>query len=831
MLSPALAESLKRLSQREGVTLFMTLLAGFQTLLYRYSSQEDFCIGADIASRNRAEVEPLIGFFINMLVLRADLSGNPSFRELLNRVKAVCLGAYAHQDVPFEKLVEELQPRRALSHKPLFQVVLSLQNTDNRETQLKGLRLELVEFENDTAKCDLTLLVKDSEAGLSTVIVYSTDLFEGETIERMLVHLEVVLEALVKDVEQSVGEVVLLTAAEQEQLRQWNRTTAEYPTQKSVHELFEAQVENTPEAVAVSYEDQQLSYQELNERANQLAHYLQELGVGAETKVGICIERSIEMVTAMLATLKAGGAYVPLDPDYPRERLSFMIEDAEVTLLLTQERLVTHSLENREKAIRLDRDWPLIAKQSRENLCTEVTTDNLAYLIYTSGSTGVPKAVAISHQSLLNLIGWHQQTYHLESRTRASQVASFSFDAAVWEIWSCLCSGNSLYILDDETRAQPEALRDWLVQKQITAPFLPTPLGETVMDLAKADLGQVRSLLVGGDRLVTKPSGAESYEVINHYGPTEATVVATAGKVEAAAQGSGLPTIGTPIANVQVYVLDGRQRLVPVGIVGELYIGGAGLARGYWKRAELTAEKFIPHPYSEVGGARLYRTGDLAKHRADGEIEFIGRIDEQVKLRGYRIELGEIESVLNGHPAVAENVVMARVDAGNTDQQLLAYVVLNDVEQRPTNSELKSYLQERLPAYMLPAAFVYLAQLPLTANGKIDRQALPHPDETRADLGTVFVAPRTAEEEILTEIFQQVLKVECVGIHDSFFDLGGHSLRATQVVTRIRRRFNLDLPLTALFKAPTVASLLQLIEELLIAEITTLPEAEPDWVQ
>jgi len=695
-LPKSLSEALEALSQQEGVTLFMTLLAAFQILLHRYTQQEDIVVGSPIANRNRSEIEPLIGFFVNSLVLRTDLGGNPTFRELLSRVREVALGAYAHQDLPFEKLVEELHPERNLSQNPLFQVVFALQNAPMEALELPGLILNPLPFNTETTRFDLEFhlwersgngLWGERSQGISGFVVYSTDLFDEATINRMLGHFQTLLEAIVANPEQRLADLPLLSEAERHQLLvEWNDTQVDYPKELCIHQLFEAQVELNANSIAVIFENEQLTYQELNSRSNQLAHYLQKLGVGSEVRVGICVERSLDMVVGLLGILKAGAAYVPLDPAYPLERLSFMIEDAQVPVLLTQEKLIKRlpdsltgtqpdELIQNPIVVCLDKNWETIAQESQENPTSGVTADNLAYVIYTSGSTGKPKGVQVQHGGLLNLIFWHQQAFSVSSRDRVTQIAGMAFDACGWEIWPYLTAGASIYFPDYETRLSPEPLRDWLLSKAITISFLPTPLAEKVLLLDWPDDAALRILLTGGDKLHQYPLASPPFEVVNNYGPTENTVVTTSGHVPAKTQADVPPAIGRPIANTQVYVLDSHLQPVPIGIPGELYISGNGLARGYLNRPELTAERFIPNPFSHELGARLYKTGDLVCYQANGNIEFLGRLDDQIKIRGYRIELGEIESVLSQHPAVLQTVVMTREDVAD-EQRLVAYVAL-----------------------------------------------------------------------------------------------------------------------------------------------------------
>jgi amino acid adenylation domain-containing protein len=602
-----------------------------------------------------------------------------------------------------------------------------------------------------------------------------------------------------------------LTEAERHQLLfQWNDTQAEYPKDTCIHQLFDAQVERTPGAVAVVFEGQQLTYQELNCRANQLAHYLQKLGVGPEVLVGICMERSLDLIVGLLGILKAGGAYVPLDPTYPLERLAFMLEDAQVPVLLTQEQLLDKLPTSWAQVICLDADWQLIEQENEENSDSYTTGDNLAYVIYTSGSTGQPKGVEIQHSGLVNLVTWHQGTYNVEPTDRATQLASSAFDASVWEIWPYLTAGASLYIPNEETRTSLTELLNWLTTKAITICFLPTPLAEVLVDSQLPSGLQLRFLLTGGDKLHQVPQKPLPFCLVNHYGPTENTVVTTWAEVAHQAQKTTPPSIGRPIANTQVYILDSNLQPVRVGESGELYISGVGLARGYRNQPELTAEKFISNPFENSIFDRLYKTGDLVRYLSDGNIEFLGRIDYQVKIRGFRIELGDIEAALVQHPAVKQNVVLAREDIPG-DRRLVAYVNLYQ-EQTVGNKDLRSFLQSRLPDYMVPSTFVVLDALPLTPNGKVDRQALPAPDYNKTEREESFVAPRTHTEQLIVDTWAEVLGLERIGINDNFFELGGHSLLATQVLSRLDKAFGVELSLRTLFEAPTVTDLSDRIE-------------------
>jgi amino acid adenylation domain-containing protein/thioester reductase-like protein len=814
-LSASLTQKLKQFSQQQGVTLFMTLLAAFQTLLYRYTNQADICIGSPIANRNRPQIEPLIGFFVNTLVLRTDLSGNPSFQQLLGRVRQVALDAYAHQDLPFEMLVEQLQPERSLSYTPLFQVMFSLENAAAEPLALPGLTFDPLEIAIDIAKFDLTLSMEETERGLKGRLEYSTDLFEARRITRTIGHFQNLLEGIVAAPERRISEFPLLSESERHQLLvEWKDTQSDYPHDKCIHQLFEAQVERSPDAVAVVFEDEKLTYQELNSRANQLAHYLQKLGVGPEVLVGICVERSLEMVVGLLGILKAGGAYVPLDPAYPKERLAFMLEDAQVSVLLTQQRLVEMLPPYQAKVICLDKDWEAIAVHNQSNPSSEVTSHNLVYVIYTSGSTGKPKGAMNTHRGLCNRLLWMQDAYQLTTADRVLQKTPFSFDVSVWEFfWPLLC-GARLVVAQPGGHQDSAYLVKLIASQQITTiHFVPSMLQIFLEEPSLGACNCLKRVICSGEAL---PFALQERffarldaQLHNLYGPTEASIDVTFWDCRRQSDFPIVP-IGRPIANTQIYLLDRHLQPVPIGVPGELHIGGDGLARGYLNRPDLTSERFIPNPFSDKPGARLYKSGDLARYLPNGEIEYLGRIDHQVKVRGFRIELGEIEAVLSQHPAVRENVVVLRDDELG-DKRLVVYLV-HQPEQALTITELRSFLKEKLPEYMVPSVFVQLEALPLTPNGKVDRHALPAPEQTRPEQEAVYVAPRTPLEQQLAEIWAQVLGLEKVGIHDNFFDLGGHSLLITQLLAQVRDTFKVNLSLRSLFKEPTVANIAETIQ-------------------
>jgi amino acid adenylation domain-containing protein/FkbH-like protein len=826
-LSPELTTELKALTQREGVTLFMTLLAAFQTLLSRYSGQEEIVVGTPIAGRNRAETESLVGFFVNTLVLRTDLSGNPGFVELLRRVREAALGAYTHQDVPFELLVEELQPQRDMSRSPLFQVMMVFHNAPAAEVQTSGnLELGSIGVENQTAKFDLTLAVSETANGhLHTVWEYNTDLFAPATVERMMKHFQVLLDGVVQNPERQLSEFQLLSHGEREQiLSDWN-STADYPQDKCIHQLFEQQVDRTPGAVAVVIDQEQVTYRDLNERANRLAHYLRGLGVGPETLVGICVTRSIEMVVGLLGILKAGGAYVPLDPAYPHERLSFMIEDAQVSVLLTQQALLDSLPRQSCRTLCIDSDCPAVASCSARNPLTETTTDNLAYVIYTSGSTGQPKGVLITHGNVGRLFAATRAACEFDSSDVWTLFHSFAFDFSVWELWGALLYGGRLVIVPFWVSRSPEEFSQLLINERVTV-LSQTPSAFRQLAPVMAQAGgndALRLIIFGGEALELRSLapwmdhfGDEQPRLINMYGITETTVHVTQRRVLTGDGQQSGSFIGRALPDLSLYILDSGMQPAPVGVNGELYVGGAGVARGYLHRSELTAERFVPHPYSAAAGARLYRSGDVARYLENGEIEYVGRADSQVKVRGYRVELGELREKLNAHQEVTDSLVVL------VGEMLVGYYVS---QQELQAGELRAWLRERVIEETIPNIFVHLNAMPLTINGKIDYSALPDIEHIRARVGGHSESARTPAEEILCAIWADLLHVERVSIHDNFFDLGGHSLLATQLVSRIRLAFNVELPLRRLFEHPTVSALALVIETQLRSDASPAPPA------
>jgi amino acid adenylation domain-containing protein/non-ribosomal peptide synthase protein (TIGR01720 family) len=806
ILPRALAASISSLSQSAGVTVYMTLLAAFQVLLSRYTNQEDIAVGSPVAGRNRAETEDLIGYFVNTLVMRTDLSGNPSFRDVLGRVRDVALGAYTHQDVPFERLVDGLKVERDLSRTPLFQVMFILQNAPSEVVELPGLTIRPMEYELGTAKFDLSLLMMDQPEGLLCHLEYNSDLFDAETVERMLKNFQILLEGAINNADTPIAELPILSETERHTiLSVWNDTAHVSEVKERIHEMFEQQAHLIPDALAVTSGANTLTYGELNCLANCLAHRLQRFGLQPDSLVAVMLEKSADLVVALLAILKAGAAYVPLDPEYPTDRLAFMIADSDASVLLTEQRMLDRLGATDIEVLCLDRDWAEISRESSSNLKVPVEPHHLAYMIYTSGSTGTPKGVEIEHAGLLNLVEWHRQAYKITHQDRATLIASPSFDASVWELWPYLASGASVHIPDEDTRMSTPKLLEWLTSSGITISFLPTPLAETMLADELPLQMPLRALLTGGDRLHQVRARPLPFTLVNHYGPTENTVVATCCEVDPLKPNAIAPPIGRPIPNTQVYLLDKFLQPVPIGVAGEIFIGGDSLARGYHKRPELTREKFVRNPFSTKPDSRLYRTSDLARYLPDGQIEYLARTDQQVKIRGFRIELGEIEAALCRHPAIKESVVLAREDAPG-DRRLVAYVVPTVGKEAFSTADLRSYLADTLPSHMIPSAFVLLKELPQTANGKVDRSALPAPEQNRAELNGSFVPARTVVEETLADIWAKVLKIDKVGVKDNFFELGGDSILSIQIVSRANQA-GLKFTPKQLFQNQTIAGL------------------------
>lgn len=805
-LSKDLTEALKALGRGERVSLFVTLFAAFNVLLHRYTGQDDILVGSATAGRSHTKLENVMGYFLNTVVLRNNLAGNPTFRALLGEVRGVTLDALAHDEVPYERLVKELLPKRDLTRNPLFQAFFSIQPP--LAALDSGWSVSQMEVDTGITKYDLYLEMEERFEGIVGRFTYNTNLFHATTIERMAGHWQTLLAGIVADPERRLAELPLLTDGEREELLvTWNQTSAEYPRSECIHQLFEAQAKRTPESVALVYERDQLTYRELNERANRLARRLRKRGVGPEVLVGICIERSPEMVVALLGILKAGGAYVPLDPKYPRERLAFMVEDSGLKVLVTLKGVGEGLARPGVEAIFLDTDWEAISEESVENLAPRVAPDNLAYVIYTSGSTGKPKGVQISHRALVNFLISMRREPGIAARDTLLAVTTISFDIAALELYLPLIVGARVVIASREVAADGRFLQSELEKSGATI-MQATPATWRLLLESGWHGNRDLKVLCGGetlprdlaDRLLEK-----SASVWNLYGPTETTVWSTLHRVQA---GDGPVVIGRPIANTEIYVLGPGLEPSPVGIAGELFIGGDGLARGYLNRPTLTAERFIAHPFCE--GRRLYKTGDLARYRGDGTIEHLGRVDHQLKIRGFRIEPGEIEALLVQDANVREAVVVAREETPGT-ARLVAYWVPRKLSAL-SSVELRSFLREKLPEYMIPSTFVALDTLPRTPNGKIDRGALPMA-QAQPERDNGFLAPRDGLETQLAQLWENLLGVKPVGVKDSFFDLGGHSLLAARLFARMEKIFGRAIPLSTLFKAPTIEKLAAILRE------------------
>ncbi len=816
VLPAELVQRLEALSHQEGATPFMTLLAGFALLLYRYSGQSDIALGSPIANRSRTELENLIGFFVNTLVLRLRLSPELTFRELLRQAYEVTLGAYAHQELPFERIVEELQPIRDVGHNPLFQVMFALQNVPDRPGQVGGPPLEgSTEPVSCVARFDLSVFMASIEGGrMLGVVEYNTRLFDAARITRLMGHFRTLLEALVAAPDTRLGRLPLLTEAERHELLvRWNETREDFAPPRCVHELFEAQARRTPDAPAVTSRQGSLSYGELDRRANALARRLRAQGIRAESRVGLCVDRTVESMIGVLGILKAGSAYVPIDPAYPAHRIAFMLSDARVSALVATGSALEQLPPVEAPIVRLD-DAQAPAGAALEH---EVAPDNLAYVIYTSGSTGTPKGVAMPHRPLFNLVAWQLRQSRMGPGSRTLQFAPLSFDVSFQEMFSTWGSGGTLVLIEEDSRRDALQLLEHLRAQEIHRLFVPPLMLRELASVAGGEALPLQEVVTAGEALQITPAVARLFasqpgcRLINQYGPSE-THVATASPLEGPPSSwPALPSIGRPIGNARIYLLDETLEPVPIGIPGALYIGGEAIARGYLDRPSLTAERFIPDPFSGSQGARLYRTGDVARFLPDGALEFLGRNDDQVKLRGFRIELGEVETALKAHPAVKESAaVVRRSPAG--DPRLIAYV--ESEPEAVSSGELRRFLRERLPDYMVPSLIEVMTPLPRSPNGKLDRRALPEPQTDRATLDREYTAPRSMTEQALAHLWAEVLGLTRVGIHDNFFDLGGHSLLATRLSSRIKSHFEVDPRVRDIFDAPTIAELAVRIEEL-----------------
>jgi amino acid adenylation domain-containing protein len=815
-----LTEALKRLGTSEGATPFMTLLAAFQTLLYRYTGEEDVIVGSPIANRNRAEIEGLVGLFVNTLALRTRLGGQPSFRELLARVRGMVTDAYAHQELPFEMLVEALELRRRTNHSPIFQVMFGYQNVPRSAWALPGLSVDTWNVENGTAKFDVTLFMWETEQGLRGLLEYDTDLFDAATMSQLLGHFRTLLEGIVRNPDEIITAVPLLSAAESRQLtHEWNDTAIDYPRAMTINRVFEGQARQTPEAVALAFEHGELTYAELDRRANQLARFLHRSGVGPGALVGVWLESSPALIVTLLAILKAGAAYVPVDPYAPAERSVGVLRRAAITALVTQEAFASRACGLNVRVVRLDADREEIGHENHENHGdpgVEVAADGLAYVMFTSGSTGTPKGVCITHRGVVRLVKGANYA-ELTSREVFLQLASIAFDASTFEIWGALLNGAKL-ALPSASQPTLEQIGQAIRRHRVSILWLTAGLFELWVDSDFGDLGTVRQLLVGGDvvsvphaeRFMRRASGCR---LINCYGPTENTTFTSFHPVESGTGvRAGTIPIGRPVSNTQIYVLDPLQQPVPMGVAGEAYIGGDGLMRGYLDDAAATRERLIANPFRDRPGAFLYRTGDVVRHRRDGSLEFLGRTDDQLKIRGFRVEPGEVEAVLRHCPLVKRVAVLAG-DCATGGKSLVAYVVPESAQTAPGElvPTLRGFLRERLPEYLVPSDFVLLETIPLTRNGKLDRNALPPPNgeaRTRAD---AFVAPRDERERVVAQSFEQVLGFRPIGLDDDFFEFGGSSLLALRLVAMLEGTFGTSLPLASFYERATVAHLATLL--------------------
>ena len=826
-LSTELSAAVKSLSRRKQTTDITVLMATFIALLHRYTEQRNIVIGLPVAGRSRVELEQLIGFFVNTLIIRSDVSPEVTFSEFIDRVHETALDAYAHQDLPFEKLVEHLQPERNLDTTPLFQVMFVPQNSSSEAVNLNGLTLSPHKIDNRTAKFDLILCMGETERGWSAALEYNTDLFRSETMERMARHFQTLLARAIEHPEQSVMRIAILDDSERQRLLDFNERDRHFAGSSLIHETIEHQAQIRPRATAVDCEGWVLSYGDLNRRANQLAHYLIRLGVGPETPVAVYLQPSLDMVISLLAILKAGGGYVPLSPACPPDRLSFMLEDTQAALLLTQESSLPQLPEKRPEVICLDTEFDSIASESQENPAVVMAPDNLAYVIYTSGSTGVPKGVMVTHRNVARLFEATEPWFSFDESDVWTFFHSYAFDFSVWELWGALRYGGCVVVIPFWMSRSPETFFEHIVEKKVTVLSQTPSAFNQVMSVDESEGGgsdlALKTVVFGGEAL--KPGnlsgwaerrGLEKPRLINMYGITETTVhvtyhCMTEGDVAHAASS----VVGRPIPDLQVHILDERLQPMPVGLAGQMYVAGTGLARGYLNRPSLTAERFIPNPFS-TSGDRLYQTGDRARYQENGTIEYLGRVDQQVKIRGFRVELGEIEAALREHAAVVQCAVIVREDNAD-EKRIVAYVVPQGTDSVPVD-ELRECLKQKLPDYMLPTAFITIPEIPLTQNGKLDVKALPEPGSERPEMEREYVAARTAVEEQLAQIWSRMLKIDQVGIHDNFFELGGHSLLATQVISQVREAFMVELSPRRLFEEPTIERLAVLITQLQASE-------------
>jgi surfactin family lipopeptide synthetase A len=814
-LDAGVTTALKDLARQEDVTLFMVLLAAFQLLLHRYTGQEDVAVGSPIAGRVRAETEALIGCFVNVLVLRTQFDGDLSVRELLFRVRDMCVSAYGHQQVPFEYVVEDLHPKRDLTRNPFFDVMLVLDHVNPELAGMMGSQMEVLEVRKRHAPFDITLLIAETPLALDCQLEYRAELYEKATVVRMLKHFERILMWMAKNADSRISTFRLIADDERAiAIQEWNSTDVEWDGESTLTGLLSSQAERSSNATAVVFRDQTLSYGALNRLSNQLARVLRKLGVGVEDRVGVCMERSLEMVVALIGTMKAGAAYVPFDPTYPRERRESLAQDAKVRVVLTQDKWNDWLPETGFAVFQLDSQWRDIAEESGDEIDCPAAPQNAAYLIYTSGSTGHPKGVLNTHRGIVNRLLWMQSEFQLQHDEAVLQKTPFSFDVSVWELFWPLIVGARLVIAEPESHRDPEYVADLVRKQHVTTVHFVPPMLEAFLRAQLEDVGDLglRRVLCSGEALTVELQ--EQFQktfggrvaLYNLYGPTEAAIDVSWWECDAEYKSKSVP-IGTPIANTQLYVLDQKMDIVPAGLAGELYVGGVGLARGYWGRPSMTAERFVADPFSTQPGKRLYRTGDLVRYREDGVIEFVGRMDHQVKIRGYRIELGEIEAALRSHESVL-NAVVVSYERSAGDTALAAYLLGRPGKARASSSEIRRYIRGRLPEFMVPGPVLWLEQFPIGVTGKLDRGSLPDPGLVNLDVSEeTYVAPSTGPEEVLAGIWARHLGLDKVGVNDNFFDLGGHSILLISIQVDIRAALGVDLPIRALFENPTIREL------------------------
>jgi amino acid adenylation domain-containing protein len=806
-------DSLNNLAHENGVTLFVLLLSAFDVLLHRYTGENDIVVGTAFSGRQHSELEGIVGFFLSTLPMRSDLSGNPSFREVVRRNRKTTLAAFKHRDLPFEKLVEELQPTRSLSHAPIFQVLFVLTKQPDNMGQFGNLSMHSANFAYEGAKLDLQLTITETLDGLETSLLYNVDLFEATTIQRMLKHFELLLESIIATPGKTISSLQMLSAEERQTiLHDWNNTRTDYPRDSSIKDVFEEQVKLNPDRTAVVCGERSISYAGLNLRANQLAHYLQSQAVKPDTMVGVCMDRSVDALIAIVGIIKAGGAYLPLDPAYPIDRLQFMLTDSSVHLVISTSDIEIDTGD--VKRINLDCDD--LTDQPTDNPVSSATGDSLAYAIYTSGSTGRPKGTLIENRSVLRLV-LNTNYVSFNADLRIAMLAPISFDASTFEIWGGLLHGGCCVVFPDRVPSI-SALESFLKGNHIDLLWLTSTLFNTLIDISPEILGSVQHVLTGGEALsvqhIRKAAAALPNTIlINGYGPTESTTFTTTFLIPRPLPDSwrSIP-IGKPIANTIVYVLNEALEPVPPGAPGELHIGGDGLSRGYLNLDELTNSRFINNPFDRSKSTRLYKTGDLVRYLPDGNIEFIGRRDNQIKLRGFRIELGEIDAQLRKYALITDVATLLH-GTSTEDKRLVSYVVLAPGQTELDSSELRKFLTEHLPAYMIPAIFISVDKIPLTANGKADRNALPDPDKHISVTGAIKIQPETPSQRAIASIWERLLSKGNIGLDDNFFDLGGHSLLTIKLIQELEKATNQRLTIADIFENPTIRELSTLLPE------------------